>query len=264
MSKIITSLIILTIFSSILCKDYWECDSLKKYTCSKQQTCCRSAISATGWACFPTVNGVCCSDGKNCCPFGTVCNMREMRCDKKALLFLDSSSDEVSVTSVDAKFTFSAQNVLEFVYGLYQGVGVFAGLPHEAECGQNSEKAIGEIRSKLMDIIEQLKKISIPDLEKIVRQLIEDGVQIYNQGKSVYGPCQTWTEELSAAEKKVVAHLTADGFLEKVMQHAIFNIGSFQEKIQNGVAACKAEKYQECAKNFGDVAHLLLFWDYKN
>ena len=65
-------------------KEYWECGNDKSLYCSKHNTCCkvRSEVNSFGWACFDTVNGVCCSDGLSACPLGYICNMRDKRCDK--------------------------------------------------------------------------------------------------------------------------------------------------------------------------------------
>ncbi len=72
--------IILILFISVISKEYWECtDSLH---CDKESTCCHSKTDP-GWACYPTKNGVCCSDGESACPNGYTCNMNDKRCDKK-------------------------------------------------------------------------------------------------------------------------------------------------------------------------------------
>ena len=85
MRKILITIALFTIISSSLCKQYWQCDSAGKHTCSKTQTCCRSKVSSTGWACFEIQNGVCCSDGKSVCPPNTICNLREMKCEAKLM-----------------------------------------------------------------------------------------------------------------------------------------------------------------------------------
>ncbi|XP_039593460.1 progranulin-like [Polypterus senegalus] len=46
-----------------------RCDSL--YVCPGLQTCCRHATG--DWGCCPYSQGVCCSDGYTCCPYGTRC-----------------------------------------------------------------------------------------------------------------------------------------------------------------------------------------------
>lgn len=87
MSKIIILLFFILFNSIVLCKEPWQCDSQGRYKCPEDQTCCRSKIFASGWACFPSPKAVCCSDGKSYCPENTICNLRENKCDSKPLQF---------------------------------------------------------------------------------------------------------------------------------------------------------------------------------
>ena len=47
--------------------------------CGSNDTCCKYPDDT--WACCPTLNGVCCSNGLYCCPANTTCNLIDNSCD---------------------------------------------------------------------------------------------------------------------------------------------------------------------------------------
>lgn len=53
--------------------------------CPNGNTCCKS--TSGGYGCCPIPHAVCCSDGKNCCPNGYICNSKKDSCDKKYPLY---------------------------------------------------------------------------------------------------------------------------------------------------------------------------------
>ncbi len=81
MTKNYFLLAIFVLFALTSCKEAWQCDTANTFSCTSSQTCCRSSEFKTGWACFNTSNGNCCSNGINACPSGYICNLNEKRCD---------------------------------------------------------------------------------------------------------------------------------------------------------------------------------------
>lgn len=81
MSRLMSILLISAILIIVAGKESWQCDSSNTYRCSNTQTCCKSTKYNSSWACFNSVNAVCCSDGIHACPAGYTCNLRDNRCD---------------------------------------------------------------------------------------------------------------------------------------------------------------------------------------
>jgi hypothetical protein len=139
MSKLLLAITLFVISSSVICKEPWQCDSQGKYNCGTTQTCCRSKVSQTGWACFPAQNAVCCSDGLSCCPFNNICNLNAKRCDPKPLSFLQLESEtlEPSVQEPEEVLAFLSEissikpeDALAFANGFNDGLSFFKNLPH--------------------------------------------------------------------------------------------------------------------------------------
>ena len=59
----------------------WQCGTNGKYTCSKDNTCCKNSLSVTGFKCFPLVEGICCKKSDMICPKGTYCNIKDNACE---------------------------------------------------------------------------------------------------------------------------------------------------------------------------------------
>ncbi|KFM77675.1 Granulin, partial [Stegodyphus mimosarum] len=51
----------------------------KKFLCPHDTTCCKGTGSDTFGYC-PVKDGICCYDGKHCCPQGTVCDLSRGMC----------------------------------------------------------------------------------------------------------------------------------------------------------------------------------------
>ena len=81
MSRFISIMILVVILTFSASKESWQCDTENTYRCATTQTCCRNLLYKSQWACFNSVNAVCCSDGLHACPAGYICNMPEKRCD---------------------------------------------------------------------------------------------------------------------------------------------------------------------------------------
>ncbi|GFT96796.1 progranulin [Nephila pilipes] len=62
----------------LLKKNNVICDD--KSICPDDTTCCKNP-NTTKYGCCPMQNAVCCDDGLHCCPTGTICNLKERRCD---------------------------------------------------------------------------------------------------------------------------------------------------------------------------------------
>ncbi len=81
MSKLFSTTLLIALFALTSSKEAWQCDTAIVYSCTTSQSCCRSAVYTSGWACYNSVNAVCCSDGNSACPAGYICNLNEKRCD---------------------------------------------------------------------------------------------------------------------------------------------------------------------------------------
>uniref|UniRef100_A0A4X1TH97 Progranulin n=1 Tax=Sus scrofa TaxID=9823 RepID=A0A4X1TH97_PIG len=56
--------------------------------CHNNYTCCRDSLG--GWACCPYRQGICCADGRHCCPAGFRCGARGTKCLHKEALRWDA------------------------------------------------------------------------------------------------------------------------------------------------------------------------------
>jgi hypothetical protein len=48
--------------------------------CPSNSTCCKS--TAGDYSCCPLEDGICCSDGKHCCPNPYKCDLKILQCDR--------------------------------------------------------------------------------------------------------------------------------------------------------------------------------------
>ncbi|XP_042910902.1 progranulin-like isoform X1 [Parasteatoda tepidariorum] len=51
-----------------------------QFTCPDDTTCCEGSAPGS-YGCCPLEDAVCCEDKEHCCPSGTTCNLKELKCD---------------------------------------------------------------------------------------------------------------------------------------------------------------------------------------
>lgn len=169
--------------------------------------------------------------------------------------FLAQQEAPISLTAV--------KEIAMFSEGFLQGTNLFWNLTHQSECVNIHSGE--EVYKRVLDIIDILKDINLhSDFEAIFRQLLEDGLVIYHTVEDAYSGCEAWTEEVQQTFAKVRAYLEDSGYIERAGQHAILNIGGFQERLQKGIELFKNGDYIGSGNSFGDLIHFGLFFDFKN
>ena len=90
-----------SVSASFLCPDCWS-------ECSNGYTCCKDP-SGSYYDCCPYLNGVCCSDGRHCCPQGYYCHVGTSSCYgfNSVIPFVEKQSAVKPVESVKSTYTVS-------------------------------------------------------------------------------------------------------------------------------------------------------------
>lgn len=258
MSKIISSILIIVILSQVICKDPWKCDSAGKYTCAQSQTCCRNKVSGTGWACFPTVNGVCCSDGISVCPQNTVCNLREKKCDPKPLTFLQDVDSQNLLPPFEPELTLKSSSAEDFALGFLDGFALFKNLPHQADCKPNDPAVVQDI----IDIANLVRNITIhSDFKEIFNVIVDRATDAYTRISKISEGCSAYAEDIKAVINSLTKEVTSGGYAQKVVYHTMTNIGPIQEKAKNATTAFASDNYEVSGFYFGELAKYIFFWD---
>ena len=247
MSKTIVCL--LSIISIVLAKEYWQCDSYGKNVCPKTQTCCRSRIDKSGWSCFPSVEAVCCSDGLSACPKGTICNLREKKCDTTALTFLA----EQNATPIDSAAQLSK--------GFFEGLEIFSNLPHQDDCKLDDQLLIQDI----VDVIDLIKNLSLKsELLKTLKEIVVKVEDAYTRIGNLSGTCTEWANEIQNVMNKVLAHVKSKTYLAELPVHIAFNISNIKSKSNDGNSKYAAGDFFGAGRAYGDLLHFALLWNFKN
>ena len=260
MSRILFSLIIIAIGSLTLCKEPWECGS-SSYKCANDQTCCRSKISTTGWACFPSQNAVCCSDGISCCPNNTICNLKDKRCDPKSLTFLGvvTTPEEPMIEQPKENSQIQPSDAVAFASGFNDGFTFFKNLPHREECNPDDPQIINDVSS----IFEILKNISVTNIISVVPQILEKAADAYQRISTLSQGCKLYADEVKKVSDALKAHIAKSGYYTNLTLHTVTNIGSITEKAKNGISQFESNNYNQSGVALGDLIKFFLFWNFQ-
>lgn len=268
MSRILFSLLLVLISSTVLCKEPWQCDSLGKYECTRDQTCCRNKISQTGWACFPSQNAVCCSDGVSCCPFNTICNLKDKRCDPKPRSFLQEIAEPVEpiVKQPQEVLAFLSEisdiqpsDAVSFAKGFNEGFSFFKNLAHQDECNPDDPEVLNDIVS-IYDII---KNVTITDVSKIIPEILAKAVDAYTRISNISEGCKLFATEIKRVVDGLTEHVKKSGYYTNLTLHTLSNVGTITEKAKNGINAFRDNNYNQSGVALGDLLRFTLFWNFK-
>jgi hypothetical protein len=246
------ALLVVSLLGSIRTKDYWQCDSLGKFSCATNQTCCRSIVNFSGWECFPTINGVCCSNGINCCPFGTICDLSAKTCRPRNLLFLsnEDSTTEPITASNEPNITNPLDSTGEFLVGFLQGFDLFAKINEDNTC-LNKE----EIGKFVTEFVDRLKTIKFDDtlLKSLEELLILVDERIKN--------CQVLKLKAEQVFGRLARRVNQPDYLKQVSTHAFININEVKENSQKIINLAQSQEYKNLGIAVGQFVNFLFFWD---
>jgi len=237
--------IIFLLFASIYSKPAWQCGTQSAFTCAPTQTCCRGPA---GYTCYPTENGVCCSDGNSACPQGTTCNMREKRCDKSSMTFLEENT--IEFLSIEADLVLIGESAVEFAEGLFEGFELFNNLPHQSQC-------VTDAFQDIIDIVNLIKNVSIhSDYKQLVSDLINKTTDAFKRTEG----CRKWGKELEETVNQMKNTLTDFTYLPSLAYHTATNIGTITEKVTNSAKLFANGKFRKSGNGFGDLIKYVLFY----
>ncbi len=271
MSKIFISVLILATVSAALCKEPWQCDNYGRISCLQSQTCCRARYSSYGYACYPYQNGVCCPDGVTACPNGTICNMNDKRCDKKATLgFLEDAKPATmedaqvpklnSVVPLEESEQFDPidpQDFVTFVKGVNEGFGFFYNLDKYEQC----EIIDPKITKLAQDIFDVVKGLNIKNAINVIKKVIKKGHKIIDLISKLSDACKSYALSLKNALARLISKTGQLSYPSSLTYHAITNMSSITDNTMKAVEAFKSKDYKNAGVTGGDLMKFIFFWD---
>lgn len=259
--KKLLCLIGLTAFASIEAKEYWQCDSLGKLFCAQNQTCCRSITNASGWECFPTIRGVCCSNGINCCPEGTICELTQKTCVKKTLSFLmePEAAPESLPSTEPMKQMGAIDPAVDFVTGFVKGFHIFEHVGADNTCFTNTQ-----FSTYLVEVLEKLKNVKVDEtLPKFLEELIKDFIA---HKELIYGEisqCKKLAQEVLVIFQKLSEKVMQADYVQKVTTHTLLHFKRVKEGLDKLQTLAQAHDYQALGFTAGELVEFVFFWDLK-
>lgn len=266
MSRLIVILSIIAL-SAVVClnKQPWECDNLGKQKCQQSQTCCRGGA---GWRCYPVTHGTCCSDGKSACPHGTKCNIRQQRCDKNILstfAFLEENDESYielfTNTTVPAFVAGGAENAINLLKGLNDGLALFNNLTHRESC-QNPDPQIVEDFRNIVEILKNITPQS--NFTVVVDQIVANVRDLQKRITVKSEQCSKFNAEVTAIVDALKAHFQNEEYLGNLISHTVINKNKIAAKIQEIREAIPQGDFYVNGKLVGAFFRYVAFWNFKN
>jgi hypothetical protein len=258
MNKIIIPVLILLATSQILSKDPNECGTSSLYSCNTTQTCCQNIISPSGYACFNILNGTCCTDGMSICPFNFVCNLKDKKCDRMALSFLEEV--EVSEPNFAAANVQLSSQALDFVLAFVDGFSLFKKVHNVERCQPQDPQIIEDIN----DVVNIVKNITIhSDFIQLIAEVVPKVTDVYNRIVYTTVGCIALAKEVKQLIDSLKAHVLQKDYVNEVSYHTLFNFGEIHNKIQEASLMMRNGNYTESGRTFGGLVRFVFFSNFK-
>jgi len=251
-------LLILSLFTYILTKDYWRCGSKGEFNCHETETCCRHRHSPIGWMCFPQINGVCCSDGLTICPENSKCDVANKSCDKSpnSLAFLSyENSNQLLLTPRIPLANFPGE-AAHFLKGFVEGTHVFKNV---TRCNINDKQAIDDVLEVYADI-KQMTSIDkiLPLLEDIIPKLTNLHLRI----NDIVGNCEAFYQEGSEQINSLIHYFKNEDYPVRLLEHLVQNFGPVGERLSDITLNWKNRTSYENGENIGELEKFLFHWNF--
>jgi hypothetical protein len=215
-----------------------------------------------------------------------ISSVREIRCDAKNLAFLEDVFIETQIQSPiddvfietqilspidDVFIETQIQSPIDddfietsfddaLVIGFLEGIEIFSNLPHEKECKINDPKLIKDITA-VIDILKDIKK---NHGIKVVTTLIAIIKDAYERLGHLQGGCQAYGKELQEVILKLIEHVSSPKYVAELAVHTIISIRKIK-KLSDDASKKKAQGDLKAAgKDYGQLAHLIFLWNFKN
>ena len=240
-------------------KEYWQCDSLGKIACATNQTCCRSRVNISGWECFPSIRGVCCSNGINCCPQNTICDLTAKTCVKKTLSFLTLPEPVEALTST-APISINDSPIVPaglFLDGFFKGFDFFVNVAEGNNCLSNQE-----FGNYLVDVLNKFKDFKVDaTFPKFVEELAKDFVAHRDILLAEVLQCKQLGAKAKVVLDKLAARVMQADYTSKVSTHALLNVVRIKETLDQLQPLLNQGEYELLGKTSGELVKFVFFWN---
>ena len=251
------SILFAVLISAAFCKDSWQCDSMGQMKCAMDNTCCRSRTSSFGWACFPLVQAVCCSDGVNVCPSGTICDLTAKTCRRTSLAFLEVPQTQAA-NATNPIVALKPVDALNFTYGFYQGVQIFSPVLTNSTCIQKSERLVADV----VQLVHVFSNFTVENLATEIKEILNIFQDLVAIGESQLPVCKQLGLDLENLFERVYQHVANVKYVENLTSHTVFNLGKLKEILEAAVKDAQEQNYFRSGQGFGELVKFAALWDF--
>ena len=238
-------------------KNPWECDSMGQMKCAMDNTCCRSRTSVYGWSCFPLTNAVCCSDGVNVCPSGTICDLSAKTCTKKSLAFLESPEIQAE-NFINPIVALQPVDALNFTLGLYQGIEIFSPLMNNSTCFQQSDRVV----FNFVKLVNVLYHFNVENLAEELKEVLAVLIDFVAVGETQIPVCKQLGLDLESLFVRIYQHVSSAKYAENLASHTVFNLGKLKQTLEAAVKDAQEQNYFKSGLEFGQLVKFAALWDF--
>jgi len=251
------SILFTILISAAYSKDSWVCDSLGKFKCAVGQTCCRSRTTSYGWACFPLTNAVCCSDGVNVCPSGTICDLTAKTCSRVTLAFLQLPEIQAA-NYTEPIVNLKPVDAMNFTLGFFEGVEIFTPVLANSTCFKNSEKLVFDVN----ELVNIFSHFNVEDLAAEIKRILHILEEMVNFGETEIPVCKKLGLDLKDMFFRIYNHVTNTKYVENISAHTIFNLQKIKDLFEDSAKDIQEQVYFRSGKGFGTFLKFAALWDF--
>jgi len=167
------------------------------------------------------------------------------------LTFLQESNAEFQIPSI-------LSDSYDFGRGFLNGTSIMKAVPSLAACDPYSEKMNASVHL----FVETLSHINAENYQEVLINATVIGRDIYDEFALTLPKCLATINETSTFSKKLISHLTQDGYAAKIIGHATQNLIEVFQRVARIQGHVSSAKHFEAGQESGLFFNFLFFHDF--
>jgi len=161
-------------------------------------------------------------------------------------------------TDVSSQIASIPTSYYDFARGFINGTNVTNALPTLQTCDPVSDRMASSINL----FIETLKNLTQENYQEILVKVVEIGRDIYDEFSKTLPKCLGLPHEITVLTQKLLAHVTQDGYINKIVGHVSQNIFEVFTRANTIIAQFTSAKHFEAGFESGKFLTFIFFHDF--
>jgi hypothetical protein len=145
------------------------------------------------------------------------------------------------------------------VLGLFDGIKIFKGLPHQTNCTNNFPLLV----NRVVRIVQLFENLPVDDYVPFVENVFEELSGLLQEVGQAFTPCDGYVKDVIVDVEQLIQYFEDPAYLDNLKKHSLYNIGGFIDRVTKASVAFKNNDLLTGSTAIGDLINFAFFWDFQ-